>query len=91
MDLANQIDIDPRWAQNNLACCFFSTFWSVLLFWFQCLGGMIFESRCVFAHACPGASSICSVFRHQGEVDKSSLDGGAAEGDRPTWPASKAA
>lgn len=34
MDLANQIDIDPKWAQNSLACCFFLKFWSVLLFWF---------------------------------------------------------
>lgn len=27
MDLANQIHIDPRWAGDNLACCFSSEFW----------------------------------------------------------------
>lgn len=60
MDLANQIDIDPRWAQNNLACCFFSKFGLCCYFWFQCLGGMRFGFYCVFAHACPGASSVYS-------------------------------
>jgi hypothetical protein len=54
MDIANQIDIDPTWAGYNLACCFFSKFWSVLLFWFYCLGGMLlFGLNCVFAHAWP--------------------------------------
>ena len=80
-DLANQIDIDPRWARNGLACCFFLKFWSVLLFWFQCLGGMIFGFSCVFAHACPGASSICSILKHVGEADDISLDGWASEED----------
>lgn len=27
MDLANQIHTDPRWAGDNLACCFSSNFW----------------------------------------------------------------
>lgn len=38
---------------------------------------------CVFAHACPGASSICSILKHIGEAHEISLDGWAAEEDRP--------
>lgn len=81
MDLANQIDRDPRWAWNNLACCFISKFWSVLLFWFPCLGGMIFGFNCVFAHACPAASHICSIHKRLGGAGCSFPEGWATEGD----------
>jgi len=43
---------------------------------------MIFGFSCVFAHACPGSSSICSILKHVGEAPEISLDGRAADKDR---------